>query len=135
MTKLKPFVVDRKKVVSLSTVRELQNYLDWLHPKSKKLMWHVFEVLHDEYKLECFNNNKTWGNDAKEVVKRSLTDPLSKICMGEVVARTGRSPFAIYPIWIWVMWEATRQDPKRVLLKRTIKSAVRYGYAQWSKSN
>jgi hypothetical protein len=129
---MEKFSVNRKKVENLNTVRELQEYLDWLQPNSRKLMWEVYDGLHKILKLHCWNNKKTWSNDAKENVKRFLTDPFNHVCMGDVVAKTGRSPFAIYMIWILQMWEATRNDSKRVLLKRTITSAVRHGYAQWN---
>lgn len=128
---MKQFTIDRKRIDN-GTIRELQSYLEWLHPNSKKMMWEVYEGLHKILKPYCFNNKKTWGNDAKEVVKRALTDLFNPVCMSDVVARTGRSPFAIYMIWILLMWEAAKQDPKRVLLKRTLKSAVRHGYAQWN---
>jgi len=132
---MKKPIVDRKKVDSLGTVKELQDYLDWLHPNSRKMMWHVFDCLQKEFKSECYNHGKDWGNAEKETLKRELRDPFSKLCMSHVVARYGRAPFSNYQVFNLLMWEATKKDPKRVLLKRTIKSAVRYGYAQWDKSN
>jgi len=131
---MKVFSVNKSKVDDLETINELQEYIDWLQPNSKKLMWLVYGDLHKILKSYCFNNNKTWGNDAKEVVKRTLTDLFNPLCMSEVVVKTGRTPFAIYDIYIRMMWEATKKDPKRVLLKRTIKSSVRYGHAQWDKN-
>lgn len=128
-------VVNRKKVNDLQTIRELQDYLDWLQPNSRKLMWHVFEGLQKELRSECYNSNKEWGNAEKESLKRNLSDPFSRACMSQVVAWYGRAPFSNYQVFILLVWEATKRDPKRVLLKRTIKSAVRYGYAQWDKSN
>ena len=129
---MKVFSIDRKHINSLKTIEELQDYLPWLQPNSRKLMWTAYGSLHEILKPFCFNNNKTWGLDAKEVVVRKLIDPFNPLCMSEVSAYTGRTPFAIHTIFNLLMWEATKKDSKRVLLKRAIKSARQHGYIKWN---
>jgi len=130
----KTITVNRKTVDDCSNVKELQKCLNWLQPNAKALMFEVYESLNDALKPYCFNRNKTWSTGEFEIVKRYLTDLFNPLIMADVACKTGRSPFAIYMTWIVLMWEATKTDKKRILLKRAIKSAVRYGHAQWEKS-
>lgn len=124
------------------TLRELQHYLYWLVPryrdlerdsqksgKYRTLMFEAYNDLHNILQPYCFNYKKTWSNGEKEIVKKYLTDPFNPLVMADVVVKVGRTPFSIYEIYFHTMWENVRRG-NRSLLKRAVKSAVRYGFAR-----
>lgn len=59
-------------------------------------MYSYFGALNSEFKLFCYNDGKRAGNDLKETIKRSLTDPFNKLILSRVCASTGRTPYAVY---------------------------------------
>jgi len=123
------YTIDKKQV-DLMTPDELWEEFKWLR-ESGIIMYEVFDKLNEIFKSYCHNDGKEWNNAEKENVKRFLFDPFNPLSISEVVIRTGRTPFSVYNTFVRLMWNAVYSE-KKGLLKRILKSAVRYKYAQWS---
>ena len=123
------FLIVQKEIDTMY-IDELKKDLIWLFPNSKA-MYEIFGELNRIFKPHCHNDGKKWNNAEKENVKRFLIDPFSPLSMSGVVIRTGRTPFSIFNVWVEKMWEAVDKS-KKGLLKKALKSAVRYGYAEWA---
>lgn len=82
-------------------------------------MYELFGTLQNELKPECFNANRKWSNGECEIIRQRIHNVWSKVNLAEVCALTGRTPYAVFNCFLYVLWEDVKAGD-RALFERTM---------------
>jgi len=109
------------------SIEELLSKYNWIRDGGR-IGYEVYGTLNEILRPFCFNDGKEWNNAEREQIKRFLPDPFNPLNLCGVVAQLGRTPYAVYNMFLRLVWEEARKGNFK-LLNRTFSSAVNHKHA------